>query len=90
MHVWPSAWPKPLLNLMGSFLNYMKVERIIKNEEGIVQGVIALDLETHKKYHIQSKVVINATGVFADAVIKMDDPSAKEMIQPSQGDTYCP
>ena len=69
----------------GVLLNYMKVERIIKNEEGIVQGVIALDLETHKKYHIQSKVVINATGVFADAVIKMDDPSAKEMIQPSQG-----
>ena len=63
----------------------MKVEKIIKNEEGIVQGVIALDLETHKKHHIQSKVVINATGVFADAVIKMDDPSAKEMIQPSQG-----
>ncbi len=69
----------------GVLLNYMKVEKIIKNEEGIVQGVIALDLETHKKHHIQSKVVINATGVFADAVIKMDDPSAKEMIQPSQG-----
>ena len=69
----------------GVLLNYMKVEKIIKDEAGIVQGVIALDLETHKKYHIQSKVVINATGVFADAVIKMDDPSAKEMIQPSQG-----
>ncbi len=69
----------------GVLLNYMKVEKIIKNEEGIVQGVIALDLGTHKKHHIQSKVVINATGVFADAVIKMDDPSAKEMIQPSQG-----
>jgi len=69
----------------GVLLNYMKVEKIIKDEAGIVQGVIALDLETHKKHHIQSKVVINATGVFADAVIKMDDPSAKEMIQPSQG-----
>ena len=69
----------------GVLLNYMKVEKIIKNEEDIVQGVITLDLETHKKHHIQSKVVINATGVFADAVIKMDDPSAKEMIQPSQG-----
>ena len=49
------------------------------------EGVVALDLETQEKYQVHSKVVINATGVFADAVKKMDDPSTKEMIQPSQG-----
>ena len=69
----------------GVLLNYMKVEKIVKNEKGIVEGVVALDLETEEKYQIQSKVVINATGVFADAVKKMDDPDAREMIQPSQG-----
>ena len=69
----------------GVLLNYMKVEKIIKNEEGIVEGVMALDLETKEKHKIQSKVIINATGVFADAVKKLDYPDAREMIQPSQG-----
>jgi glycerol-3-phosphate dehydrogenase len=69
----------------GVLLNYMKVEKIMKNKEGIIEGVVALDLETQEKYQVHSKVVINATGVFADAVKKMDDPSTKEMIQPSQG-----
>ena len=69
----------------GVLINYMKVEEIKKNREGISEGVIASDLETKKKYQIQSKVIINATGVFADSVIKMDNPDASEMIQPSQG-----
>ena len=34
----------------GVLLNYMKVEKIIKNEEGIAEGVMALDLETQEKY----------------------------------------
>ncbi len=37
------------------------------------------------KYTIRSKVVINATGVFADDIIKMDDSSSPQMIRPSQG-----
>ena len=63
----------------------MKVEKINKNRDGISESVIASDLETKEKYQIQSKAIINATGVFADTVIKMDDPDADEMIQPSQG-----
>ena len=69
----------------GVLLNYMRVEKIIKNRNSISEGVIASDLETKEKYQIQSKVIINATGVFADSVIKMDDPNADEMIQHSQG-----
>ena len=69
----------------GVLLNYMKVEKINKNRDGISESVIASDLETKEKYQIQSKTIINATGVFADNVIKMDDPDADEMIQPSQG-----
>ncbi len=68
----------------GTILNYMKVTGLFK-KEGLVAGVIAIDQETGEEFRIKSKVVINATGVFADEVIKMDDPGGKDMIIPSQG-----
>ncbi|MBF0413759.1 MAG: glycerol-3-phosphate dehydrogenase/oxidase [Desulfamplus sp.] len=36
-------------------------------------------------FTIRSRVVINATGVFVDAVMQMDDNSSPRMIRPSQG-----
>ena len=38
-----------------------------------------------KKYTLQAKMVVNATGVFADKILKMDNPEASKTIQPSQG-----
>lgn len=69
----------------GVVLNYMEVIDLMKNEEDIVSGVKAKDLESGKVHSIEAKAVINATGVFADRVKKMDEPEVKEMIQPSQG-----
>ncbi len=68
----------------GTVLNYFKVTGLIK-EEGLVCGITAIDQETGEKFTIRSKVVINATGVFADEIIKMDEPGKKDMITPSQG-----
>ena len=69
----------------GVVLNYSKVEGLIKNDEGIVSGVTMRDIECDEVYQIEAKTVINATGVFADAVKQMDEPEVKPMIQPSQG-----
>lgn len=69
----------------GVVINYMEVTGLLKNEEGIIEGVEAKNLESGKSHEIKAKTVINATGVFADAVKKMDEPDVKEMIQPSQG-----
>ena len=38
-----------------------------------------------KEYEVKSKVVINATGVFTDYTMKMDDPFHENIIRPSQG-----
>ncbi len=65
-------------------LNYMRVEKLIK-ENGLVAGVEATDMESQKRHHFRSKVVINATGVFADQVRKFDNPKATPMVSPSQG-----
>lgn len=66
-------------------LNYMKVSSLSKNESGKITGLLATDELSGKKYPISAKMVVNATGVFADKILKMDNPEASKMIQPSQG-----
>jgi glycerol-3-phosphate dehydrogenase len=44
-----------------------------------------VDVENGKEYKINGRVVINATGVFADHILKMDEPSGPNIIRPSQG-----
>lgn len=69
----------------AAVLNYFEVTALQKNEEGIINGLTAKDIETGKEHTIHAKTVINATGVFADKVKQMDEPDVKDMIQPSQG-----
>lgn len=69
----------------GTVLNYFRVDSLLKNDQGRVSGVEVTDVETGKVYNIKSKLVINATGVFADQIHRMDDPLAPATIKPSQG-----
>lgn len=69
----------------ATVLNHFKVKNLQKNENGIVNGVIAIDNETRVEYELNAKVVINATGVFSDEVLQMDNVSAENSIRPSQG-----
>lgn len=66
-------------------LNHFSVKQLVKNESGTIDGVVAYDNEMRKKYTINGKVIINATGVFTDDILKMDNPEAKNTIRPSQG-----
>ena len=65
-------------------INYMKVTGLLKAEE-MISGVRAMDMETGKACEIYGRAVINATGVFTDSVLQMDDPDAEKIIAPSQG-----
>lgn len=69
----------------ATVINHCKVTEILKNGKGEVTGVKALDAESDTAYTLRSKVVINATGVFTDEVLKMDDANIPEMARPSQG-----
>ena len=69
----------------GTILNYFKVNGLLKDEKARIIGVKAKDTESGKEYTIHGKLVINATGVFADEIHKMDDPSSRPTIRPSQG-----
>lgn len=68
----------------ATLVNYMQVTGLMKKGD-LISGVRAEDKETGTVYEIFARGVINATGVFADTVSRMDDPDAEEMILPSQG-----
>jgi len=67
-----------------TILNYAKVTGFSKKNRKIA-GVKWLDTVNNKAYTSLAKVVINATGVFTDLVIKLDEPGNENMIAPSQG-----
>lgn len=68
----------------GTILNYFPVTGLLKTKNKVC-GVLVKDSLTGKEYEVKSKIVINATGVFTDAVMKMDDKKHKSIISPSQG-----
>lgn len=69
----------------ATVLNYFKVTDLLKDETGRVLGVRTIDIESGNKFDLQAKLIINATGVFADEILMMDNPSSKPTIRPSQG-----
>ncbi|MBM3445859.1 MAG: glycerol-3-phosphate dehydrogenase/oxidase [Bacteroidetes bacterium] len=71
-------------DLGGVVLNYANVTALKKND-GKVSGVAFIDEESNKTYEIASKSVINATGVFVDSILDMDDKSSPAAVMPSQG-----
>ena len=71
---------------MGAIvINYCSVTGLLKDEKGKISGVKFIDEEAGKVYEIKGKQIVNATGVFADDVLKMDTPNAEKTIAPSQG-----
>lgn len=75
---------RTFLDLGGTALNYAPVSATTK-EAGRTRGVIARDTETGVELAIRARAVINATGVFADALRRLDEPQAPDWIVPSQG-----
>jgi glycerol-3-phosphate dehydrogenase len=76
---------KSLADHEGVALNYCKVTGLLKNNSGQIAGVKALELETGYETELKARVVVNATGVFVDEILKMDHPVTKRTIRPSQG-----
>ncbi|HVM97097.1 MAG TPA: FAD-dependent oxidoreductase, partial [Candidatus Acidoferrales bacterium] len=69
----------------AALLNYVGVVELTSNSEDVVNGVVARDAESGETFRLQARVVINATGAFADSIRRMAEPNSKPMIAPSQG-----
>jgi len=68
----------------AAVLNYAPVTELTKSENKI-DGVKFQDAETGERFAAKAKVVVNATGAFCDAVRRMSDEKAEQIITPSQG-----
>ena len=66
-------------------VNYCGVVGVTKGDDGFVDGVRMRDEESGEEMEVSGRVVVNATGPFADGVRRMDDPDAGDIIRPSQG-----
>jgi glycerol-3-phosphate dehydrogenase len=69
----------------GLVLNYFNVTALLKDERGKINGVKTTDITTGEEFSLQARLVVNATGVFADEVARLDIPGSKPTIKPSQG-----
>lgn len=65
-------------------LNHVAVTGFMKSH-GRVCGVTAREAESGQVFELRAKVVINAAGVFGDAVRRLDEPAAPPKLTPSQG-----
>ncbi len=65
-------------------LNYANVTGLLKTD-GTISGVTVCDQETGHTYSVKARTVLNATGVFADHILQMDQPGKRPIVRPSQG-----
>lgn len=66
-------------------LNYAPVTSLRHDTAGHIHALAFKDSETEQSHSVSARCVINATGAFSDQLRKMDDPSVKAIIAPSQG-----
>ena len=69
----------------ATLLNYARVAAFTRDGAGFLNGAVFEDVETGKEHAVKARVVINATGPFADNLRRMDEPEAPALIAPSQG-----
>ncbi|MFM8415417.1 MAG: FAD-dependent oxidoreductase [Planctomycetota bacterium] len=70
-------------------LNHCRVVGLADDGRGTatatLRGVEVEDRETGRRLAVAARCVVNATGVWVDAVRRLDDASAATMVTPSQG-----
>lgn len=68
----------------AAVINYCKLMSFTKTDKRIT-GVVLQDMLSGKYYQVRGKAVINATGVFTDNIMQLDDADHVPIVSPSQG-----
>jgi glycerol-3-phosphate dehydrogenase len=69
----------------ATLVNYCPAIRLLRADDGYVNGLIAKDQETGEELSISASVIINATGVFTDEIRRMADATLDPLMVTSQG-----
>ena len=66
-------------------VNHVRVSRLLKDNRNRLTGIAAKDMLDGGAFELKGKCIINATGVFVDDILRMDNPDSKPIVRPSQG-----
>ncbi|MGE4651708.1 MAG: glycerol-3-phosphate dehydrogenase/oxidase [Myxococcota bacterium] len=68
-------------------INRAEVVELLRSEDtrGATCGVGIVDRESGRRHRVLARAVVNATGVFSNAILKLDRPDARALVSPSQG-----
>ena len=69
----------------GNILNHAQVVRLDKDSSGQIRGVVFRDRLSGKEHSVDTKCVVNCTGVFADEIRRLDDATCKRKLLPVAG-----
>lgn len=64
--------------------NYVRADGFIR-EGARLTGAVAVDTETSDRFTISARAIVNAAGIFADDVRRIDDPAAAPLLRYSRG-----
>jgi glycerol-3-phosphate dehydrogenase len=78
---------RTLEDVGGHAANYIGATGLIQ-QGGKTVGVTARDGESAEEMEIFAKVVINATGVFTEEILRMDEPGKAPLLTISQGSHF--
>lgn len=65
-------------------VNYAPVVGLMKTGGRIV-GAQVVDARSGREIEVRARVVVNATGIWADRIRALDDPGARPMLRPTKG-----
>jgi glycerol-3-phosphate dehydrogenase len=68
----------------GLAMSYAPVEALVLEREKVA-GVRVRDRSTRETFEIRGRVVVNATGIFADSIRRLEDPATQPKIRLSKG-----
>ena len=68
----------------ATLVNYCKLVQLTKTGKRIT-GLVVEDMLTGKTHAISCSSVINATGIFTDRIMQLDDPARQATVSLSQG-----
>ncbi len=73
----------------ATLLNYCQAVELLHDQDNCVSGILAQDVETGLPYTIRATCIVNATGVWVDAIRQLDDEArgqtTETLVAPSQG-----
>jgi len=78
------ALARTALDHGATVINYARCERLIQ-ENGRVAGAVVRDVESAAEVTVRARVVINAAGIFSDAVRTLDAPGTAPLLSLSRG-----